>query len=145
MLYPTDTEWTLNDIAAKHKSQNRDDLVIVSGSTREGIAYFETLKVLNSLFPLETIGNMFNIRSISESCIEFSHGKPDPYILAEYKSLFNDGYFTIVHGYDSGLWDMLDPIFESERIYRVDNHPVSIPKRKREQMEPVKLPRPAEH
>jgi len=75
--------------------------------------------------------------------VSFSLGSPNIDILIEYEQLCQDSKIVKVHGYNKRLWDILDVIYTSERVWRLKNIPLFCRSEKREAKEPYLLDRGA--
>lgn len=116
--------------------------LVLKGKRFEGCDTFETLTYFENLSKfVTTLGPIYNVESISGSCVSFSLGVPNTYILTEFQQLCQDSTIIKVHGYDKNLWDVLDVVYTSERIWRLKDIPFFCRSPEREAREPYVLER----
>ncbi len=115
----------LEDIAEELFESRHYEHLVLTGTRYEGCDNFETLRYFKDLSNFtNTLGPIFNVRSISPSCVSFSLGTPNPQILKEYQQIYQDSKIVKIHGYDSQLWDILDVVYKNERSWRLEDIPI---------------------
>jgi hypothetical protein len=136
-------ELTLKDIAKDLFMGTHYAHFVLKGSRHEGCDRFETLTYFQDLSNfVDLLGPVFNVTSISPHCVSFSLGIPNSYILQEYQQIYQDSKIVQIYGYDKHLWDVLDVVYKSERIYRLEDIPRCVRNAKMEEKEPYVLTRP---